>query len=509
MRLLADNYRARQNHPAFMTEPVATCSDPNRTFETAFEQAPIGMAHVGLDGSILRVNQYLTDFFRCSPENFERVLSEQLGPDGLRIDAESEGRLLRDERKSYSLTRLFTRDDGERVWIRLTVSVVRDENGEPWYFLSIVEDVTARRAAESQLREALDMLERRVLERSVTLSSTTERLRYLDARQRAMLNALPDLIFLNTREGEYVDYHASNPELLIVPAREFLGLKIVDVLPTALASSLMECFGETLRTGEPATVEYPLRLHNEDRFFEARVVACDDDKILTIVRDITDRKQAEESVRASLREKEVLLKEIHHRVKNNLQIITSLHRLQIRQTTNDEVRQLLLESESRVRTMALIHENLYQSKDLELVELSHYVNNLVRMIFRSFGEPARKVKLVQEIDGYRVDFDTAIPIGLIVNELVSNALKYAFAGKSDGVIAVRFGKCDGGRWKLEVSDDGPGLPADIDTLKARSLGLRLVRILAKQLGGDLSVSSDGGARFELVFPSKGSSLKPE
>ncbi len=228
---------------------------------------------------------------------------------------------------------------------------------------------------------------------------------------------------------------------------------------------------------------------------------------LAMIEDITERKQAEELIQASLLEKETLLKEIHHRVKNNLQIISSLLRLQSRQIQDQQTLELFKESQNRVQAMALIHEKLYQSSNLAQIDFQEYITTLVEHLCRSYDihQPAITIKI--NVEPVPLPIDTAIPCGLIINELVSNSLKYAFPGNQGGEICLKlqFGasSCnapvDTEQFILTVRDNGIGLPEHLDFRNTSSLGLQLVCRLAKQIRGSLELNRRQGTEFNLVF----------
>lgn len=222
--------------------------------------------------------------------------------------------------------------------------------------------------------------------------------------------------------------------------------------------------------------------------------------VQTVIQDITERKEAEVRLHASLQEKEVLLQEIHHRVKNNLQIISSLARLQAHHSNDPKTVEMLRESQARIRAMALIHERLYRAQNLSRIDFSDYIGHLVTHLFHSYGVDANRIKTSIDITPVHMDIDTAIPCGLIVNELVSNALKYAFPDDRNGTIKVCLDTSDTQTWSLRISDDGVGLEAPVDLCNAETLGLRLVRILAQQLKGHLELDNANGTAFTIWLP---------
>ncbi len=217
------------------------------------------------------------------------------------------------------------------------------------------------------------------------------------------------------------------------------------------------------------------------------------------VQDITERKLAEERLQASLHEKEMLLKEIHHRVKNNLQVISSLVGLQAEGSQDETVREVLREVTYRVRSMALVHEKLYQSADLAQIEFADYSRNLLNYLWRAHGSTASTVRLAFDLEPVSLPVDTAVPCGLILNELAGNALKHAFRGRDSGEVSVSLRSTPDGRVLLCLRDNGVGLPMGLDWRQARSLGLRLVHMLAGQLKAGVEVSGGEGTSFEITF----------
>ena len=228
------------------------------------------------------------------------------------------------------------------------------------------------------------------------------------------------------------------------------------------------------------------------------------------VQDITERKKAEAALRQSLAEKEVLLKEIHHRVKNNMQVISSMVSLQAGELQDPSTRDILDEVTHRVRSMALVHEKLYQSADLSQIDFAGYAKSLLGYLWRAYGTADSDIRLAMDVEPVSLTVNTAVPCGLILNELVSNALKHAFRARKDGEVTVSIHSAQG-MIRLSVRDDGTGLPEGFDWKQAHSLGLRLVRMLAGQLHAEVELNSEDGTEFKITFrqAESGKDLKDE
>lgn len=229
-------------------------------------------------------------------------------------------------------------------------------------------------------------------------------------------------------------------------------------------------------------------------------VGVDNHNMYTVIlRDVTQRMVNEERIRQSLREKEALLKEIHHRVKNNLQVVSSLLGLQSRAVNDETTRKMFQESQNRIHSMALLHESLYQSNNLSRIDFPEYIRQLAAHLFHSYGVAAERIHLRTDLERLYLNLDAAVPCGLIINELVSNSLKYAFPDGRTGEVRIELHEHSDGQAQLVVADNGIGLRSDIDWVTARSLGLRLVRTLAEQLGAKIEVKSNPGTEVHLTF----------
>ncbi len=222
--------------------------------------------------------------------------------------------------------------------------------------------------------------------------------------------------------------------------------------------------------------------------------------VLSAIIDISDRKREEERIREALKEKDLLLSEIHHRVKNNLQVVYSLLGLQSAKVRDEAALGLLRESQNRIQSMALIHQTLYQSKDFARADFGRFLDALLPTLITSYGIDSSRFTVSVDATDVHLPIGAAIPSGLVVNELVSNALKHAFPEGRHGTIGIRLERGDDDSAVLSVSDDGIGLPEDIDIAEATTLGLQLVSLLADQLGGSLTIHHRDPTRFEMRFP---------
>ncbi|MEA5582557.1 PAS domain S-box protein [Nodularia harveyana UHCC-0300] len=228
--------------------------------------------------------------------------------------------------------------------------------------------------------------------------------------------------------------------------------------------------------------------------------------LVSIQQDITEQKQADEKIKTSLKEKEVLLQEIHHRVKNNLGIVSGLLQMQCRRIEDTQAKAILKDSQNRIASIALVHEKMYRSEELADIDFAEYIPDLTTHLFDSYNVSSNRIQLNIQVDHASLDIETAIPCGLIINELVSNALKYAFPDDNFGEIQVNFYQESPGKLTLIIRDNGIGLPAEFDHHKTKTLGLTLVHGLVKQLRGNLKINFDQGTEFKITFTNNQTSI---
>jgi PAS domain S-box-containing protein len=215
-----------------------------------------------------------------------------------------------------------------------------------------------------------------------------------------------------------------------------------------------------------------------------------------------ERKQTDEQIKASLREKEILLKEIHHRVKNNLQIINSLLNLQAKFVTDHKAHEMFQDSQNRVKTIALIHERLYQSNDMAKLDFADVVKSLAKDLYQTYRANWERIRISYDLDNIDLNLDQALPCGLIINELVSNSLKHAFPDDREGEIYIKFDCLEDGTTQLWVGDNGIGMPGDFHPDRSESLGAQLVRTLINQIDGRLELDWNGGTKFKITIPAE-------
>jgi len=325
-----------------------------------------------------------------------------------------------------------------------------------------------------------------------------------------IIDLADDAIISVDREQRIILFNQGAEKIFGYPAEEVKGQLLDVLLPPSLVAAhrihIQEFRQSSVlarRMGERRPI-FGRRKDGSEFPAEASIskVEANEHTILTVIlRDTTQRAIDEEKIWKLLREKETLLKEIHHRIKNNLQLISSLLGLQARSISDPDFRKLFLESQQRVHSMAILHETLYQSENFVEIDVARYIRKLAEHLFRSYDGMVDRIRLRTDLERVSLAPDDVVPCGLIVNELVSNALKYAFPGGLEGEIRIGLHAEPNNMAKLTIADTGIGLQGGVDWNTVRSLGFRLVHSLAKQLGAKIEVHSDVGTEFRITFPS--------
>ena len=371
--------------------------------------------------------------------------------------------------------REFVAADGSMLTMLGGATIQHDEKGKPSGVRGIYLDITARL-----------LHERRAKTQSAKLESI------FDSTENMIMFTMDSADRVNAFNKNFKHIFEYDFGLKFDNSKSFIEhiTKVVDEEPY---QGQLRLFLRAME-GKPQQFELPLKtIHGESRWYQVFLnpvsLGEDQREISCIAYDITERKEIDRAIRSALKEKEVLLQEVHHRVKNNLQVISSMLNLQKSFVNDPETLNLLEESTNRIATMSFIHESLYRNTDFANISFAEYLQRLSANLIQSYSRNDCEVVLQTVFDEVYLSLEQAIPCGLITNELVSNSLKYAFPDRPQGTITLRIQHIEGGGVELEVSDDGVGLPPGMDFAKNDSLGVYLVQALTEQIDGELVVTS--------------------
>ncbi|MCX6559330.1 MAG: PAS domain S-box protein [Candidatus Aminicenantes bacterium] len=397
--------------------------------------------------------------------------------------------------------RLLTKN-GDVRWVEDRTFAPRDPEGVITHLQGVVLDVTEKRA----IREALHASERKF---------------------RGIVEQSGDGIVVTDESGLITEWNAAQERISGRPRSEVLGRPLWEVqFEAALdrgqsapaAEILKEELARILATGEAPWLQKPVeqRMRRADGtaiVLESVVVAIPAEPgyfLVSVNRDVTEKRRAEDDLARSLREKEILLKEVNHRVKNNMQVLSSLLNFQAGFIQDPAALRMLQDSRDRIRTMALVHEKLYRSPDLSRIDFAEYLGHLASILIDSYAMTRGRIELDLDVRDAFLSLSAGIPCGLIVNELVSNALKHAFPDDRRGRIRIELKPTGPGAYRLVVADDGVGLPADVDFGNAATLGLQIVGMLVDQMSGKAEIERRAGTEIRVLFedPPRVPSRKP-
>ncbi|MEG3896915.1 MULTISPECIES: PAS domain S-box protein [unclassified Microcoleus] len=438
---------------------------------------------ISSDLRYIGVNQHLATSFKLSPESFV----------GQEINFLNKGSTFEE------IIRNFFDSSSQQTWQEIDIEIngcvrnyliVAQKYHQGSAAVSVGTDITDRKRAEALKNQLICSLQESEHKFRSLYEATSDAVMLLDEKEFFDCNRATLKIFGCSNKKEFYGKHPSEFSPPFQPNGQDSASLATQRMNTAMqtGSCRFDWVHKRLDGSEfSAEVLLNAMEINGKKFLQA------------VVRDITARKRDEEQIKASLAEKEVLLQEIHHRVKNNLQVISSLLKLQSRYIQDSRVSEMLKESQNRVRSMALVHEQLYQSKNLSDIDFAEYIENLSHNLFQAYEIHAEGLKLETNIAPCSLNIDTAVPCGLIINELVTNSLKYAFTGQTQGKIKIDFTLDKNRVCVLTVSDSGIGFPQDLDYRKARTLGLRLVGSLVKQIRGKIELLETAGTTFKITF----------
>lgn len=320
---------------------------------------------------------------------------------------------------------------------------------------------------------------------------------------RALFNGAADAFFLHHKDGRIIDVNRVACESLGYTHNELLNLNILDIECLLDEAQLIDLCDRVEKNHYVLTEGLQKKKTGETFPVDVQIIpfVINDSKcIFASARDITTRKIGEEALKKSLIEKETLLRELYHRTKNNMQVISSLLQLQSGSVTDEGLLRILTETSSRIKTMALVHQKLYQSNDLSYIDLREYTTDLVFLLFKLFTVKPDKIKIDFDLTELKILIDYAVPIGLVINEIVSNVFKYAFPGDIKGKFSIKMFRDEKNSIEMIFEDNGVGLPVDLDHKNPGTLGLQLIHSLVEdQLGGSIEIVNSNGVKISILF----------
>jgi PAS domain S-box-containing protein len=390
------------------------------------------------------------------------------------------------------IDKYFRRQNGEVLDEIYSFRVIGKQNDVLWAEIKpVIIDLEGEAATLCFIN---DITERKQVEDKLVSS---------EQRFRSAFQTSPDSINISQLDGKLINTNDGFSSLMGYSNEEAAGKTTDELNLWHKASARNDFISVMMENGAVHNMEATFKTKNgslKTGLISANVIHIDEEPhILSVTRDITDRKQAEEKIKASLKEKETLLHEVHHRVKNNMQIISSLLKLQSNNIEDDRTKDILKDSQNRIFAMSAIHETLHGSENLSEIDLMKYLPKITTSIFQSSSVDPKKVTLNNNIEEIPISINQASPLGLIINELISNSLKYAFPDDGKGEINVSVKKRDN-QLELTVMDDGVGISDDLDWKNSSTLGLKLVRTLVEnQLDGSIDMESNNGTKFTIKF----------
>ncbi len=446
-------------------------------------------------------------------------ITEFIYPDDIEAVLADFGESLISGKISPTYCRLVTKG-GEIVYIEEIARPLLDKRGNVSQFIGIIRNITDRKLAEEALKRS-ERLFRSYFELPLTgiaiISPDKKWIAVNDklcdilgyTRDELLMLTWPDITVHDDLIREMADYEKMlSGELKINNLEKRYIKKDGTIIYTKLSSTCVRKSDNSVDyivaliediTGRKMIEEELIKYQNH---LEERVIKRTEELNLInkrLKKEIEERKIAEEKLKSSLQEKEILLKEIHHRVKNNLQIISSLLYIQSDSIHDNIALTKFKESHSQIRSIALVHEKLYQSTDLSRIDFAEYIQSLSSYLFYTYNANNRLVKLRIQADNVYLPVDKAIPCALIINELITNSLKHAFLKENKGIISIKLYEKDS-KYILQFSDNGTGLPEELDIHNVNTIGLDLIINLVEQIDGILELDTNKGTSFKITFP---------
>jgi PAS domain S-box-containing protein len=434
-------------------------------------------------GRYILVNRAFSEFYQCKTEDLIGKTDAELPwSEEERIHFENSDQTVINSNEPINYEEFvinpITRIESHFV---TTKKPLLDAEGNP-NILGVVTDITEQKKQEQQLRRSEFLLQQ-------------------------IFNKVADALFIIDAETLRIqDCNHKALDLLKVSGKEIIVGEHIQKIQTVKepGSRFWKNLFLNIQDDNPVVEAEMLNLINQNFWGSLAATSFTQEGkhlILLRISDITEQKKSEEHIIMALHEKEILIQEIHHRVKNNMAVISSLLQLQSGYIKDPVLIDVFRDSQSRIKSMALIHEKLYQSKTLAKVEMESYIKELTRTLFFTYNSRTIDLHISTTVENVFLDINSAVPCGLIINEVISNACKHAFVGKEKGLIEIRFEKKNE-QYELEIKDDGIGMPPNTDLSNLKSLGMNLVHALSAQLGAQLEIRTQGGVCVKLAFVEK-------
>ncbi|MCF7793972.1 MAG: PAS domain S-box protein [Candidatus Cloacimonetes bacterium] len=433
------------------------------------DNSPIGVCSTNLKGNFISVNEKYCDMLGYTAEELLGMhFNEITHPEDREANLELFANLIRRKIDFFDLEKRYVTKDGKVIYCRIRSHLVFDANFYPLFETAVVEDITEQKRALDELKER-------------------EEFNY------ALFQHSPIETIVVDNEGRVVqsniavrENRSRMPKIGNIMYKDFGADHSVDMYEI-----LMNC----IETGKPHSIP---ETQYREKYWSIKIAPFKSGAIITAI-DISPIKLAEQNLLKSLNEKEVLLKEVHHRVKNNMQIISSMLKLQVRHTRNAEAIDIIKESHNRVRSMSMIHEKLYHTADFEAVNFGQYLITLTEYIFSTYKIDKSNIKYSAEVKDVEMNINQAIPCGLIMNELITNCIKHAFPDGAKGKIKLSLKKTANHKTSITIIDNGIGLPEEVEKENPNTLGLQLVNALIAQINAEMKITMKNGTKILIEF----------
>ena len=452
--------------------------------DTVFNNAPEALAILSTDGKVIRVNKKFSEIFGYSQEDIKE-LQAKIVPEYLL----EESNMILEKVRSGQVVRIETtriNKSGEPVEVKIIASPIKKNNKVIGIYL-VWADLSKLKKTEKSLKKS-------------------------EERYKSIFEGSRDAIFIADENARFVEVNQAACELTGYSREELLNMRIPDLHGEADLHAYKKYFHRIMKGESILSKAKILRKDGtkvDTEFSNKRIFIDGIPYIHTVARDISEWIKAKEKIKTSLKEKEIMLHEIHHRVKNNMQIIISLMRIQGRKAKYKETKKYLQTLQDRVYSMSLIHDHFYKETQLDKINVASYIKELINHLFFIHNKKEGQIKITLDLEEIYLDLNKAIPFGMLINEIITNILKHAFPGRKKGELSLRLYRDGNRKIRLLVNDNGIGIPEEVNIENPSTIGLQLIKDLTQQLGGEIQIKSNGGTKIKLIFPEKNEVKGPE